>query len=151
MATTTREESRATTRDVQLLRQRRRKRIAVYSNLLSVAVEGYDQQRWHSDARAKRHCERDKGSGTAKEEVAVTQRRKAISQNKNFLQRADADNNGVINKGEIRKFLEDGHFHFKGIRVHFVMKNADLNRNGVIDGEEAKKKFLEYAEKKHYA
>ncbi|RRT33210.1 hypothetical protein B296_00058400, partial [Ensete ventricosum] len=89
MAATTGEESRATTRDVQLLRQRRRKRIVVYSNLLSVAAEGYDQQRWHSDARAKRHCERDRGSGTAKEEVAakdhkgeevaVMQWRKAIS------------------------------------------------------------------------
>ncbi|RRT58972.1 hypothetical protein B296_00039635, partial [Ensete ventricosum] len=43
----------------------------------------------HSDARAKRHCERDRGSGTAEEEVAakdrkgeevaVTQRRKAIN------------------------------------------------------------------------
>ncbi|RZR85756.1 hypothetical protein BHM03_00012791, partial [Ensete ventricosum] len=61
----------------------------VYSNLLSVAAEGCDQQRRHSDARAKRHRERDRGSGTAEEEVvakdhkgkevAVTQWRKAIS------------------------------------------------------------------------
>lgn len=72
-------------------------------------------------------------------------------QNKNFLQRADANNDGVISKGEIRKVLEDGHFHFKSIRTHFAMKNADLNGNGVIDSEEEKHKFLEYAEKKHFA
>ncbi|RZR95545.1 hypothetical protein BHM03_00024400, partial [Ensete ventricosum] len=61
----------------------------VYSNLLSVVAEGCDQQRRHSDAREKRHRERDRGSGIAEEEVAVkdrkgeevavTQRRKAIS------------------------------------------------------------------------
>ncbi|URE23724.1 hypothetical protein MUK42_33487 [Musa troglodytarum] len=69
----------------------------------------------------------------------------------NFLLVADANNNGVISRGEIRKVLEDRHFHFKRIRVHFAMKNADLNGNGVIDGEEEKKKLLEYAKKKHYA
>ncbi|RRT62229.1 hypothetical protein B296_00008541 [Ensete ventricosum] len=58
-------------RDVQLLRQRRRKRITVYSNLLSVATEGCNQQRRHSDARAKQHRERDRGSGTAEEEVVA--------------------------------------------------------------------------------
>ncbi|RWV98999.1 hypothetical protein GW17_00038124 [Ensete ventricosum] len=57
--------------------------------MLSIAVEGCDQQRRHSDAKAKRHHERDRESGTAEEEVAakdskgeevaVTQRRKAIS------------------------------------------------------------------------
>ncbi|RRT32853.1 hypothetical protein B296_00055450 [Ensete ventricosum] len=57
--------------------------------MLYVAAEGCDQQRQHSDARAKRHRERDRGSGTMKEEVAVndrkgeevavTQRRKAIA------------------------------------------------------------------------
>ncbi|RWW37985.1 hypothetical protein BHE74_00056824 [Ensete ventricosum] len=43
LAATIGEESRAAARDVRLLRQRRRKRIAVYSNLLSVAAEGCDQ------------------------------------------------------------------------------------------------------------
>ncbi|RWW42901.1 hypothetical protein BHE74_00051519 [Ensete ventricosum] len=57
--------------------------------MLSVAAEECDQQWRHSDARAKGHRERDRGSGTAEEEVtakdqkgeevAVTQRRKAIS------------------------------------------------------------------------
>ncbi|RRT33828.1 hypothetical protein B296_00055791 [Ensete ventricosum] len=48
----------------------------VYNNLLSVVAEGCDQQRRHSDARAKRHRERDRGSGIAEEEVAMTQRRR---------------------------------------------------------------------------
>ncbi|RRT50744.1 hypothetical protein B296_00029241, partial [Ensete ventricosum] len=84
-----RQPRRATARDVQLLRQRKRKRIVVYSNLLSVVAEGCDQQWQHSDARAKRHREKDRGSGIAEEEVAakdhkgeevaVTQRRKVIS------------------------------------------------------------------------
>ncbi|RRT58704.1 hypothetical protein B296_00006010, partial [Ensete ventricosum] len=78
-----------------LLRQRRRKRIDVYSNLLSVTTEGCDQQRRHSDARAKRYRERDRGSGTTEEEVAakdrkgeevaVTQRRKAINSDGCYL------------------------------------------------------------------
>ncbi|RWV77019.1 hypothetical protein BHE74_00044173 [Ensete ventricosum] len=64
-------------RNVQLLRQRRRKRIIIYSNLLSVATEGCDQQRRHSDAKAKRHHERDRGSGTAEEEVARNRGRRS--------------------------------------------------------------------------
>ncbi|RRT64934.1 hypothetical protein B296_00003053 [Ensete ventricosum] len=61
LAATIEEESRAAARDVRLLRQRRRKRIVVYSNLLFVAVEGCDQQRRHSDARAERHMREIEG------------------------------------------------------------------------------------------
>ena len=64
-----------------------------------------------------------------------------------LLERADENKDGFLSKDELRNALKASGLHFTRFRAWFAMRKCDLNKNGVIDGDNEMVKLLSYAQK----
>uniref|UniRef100_A0A1D1YDZ7 Putative calcium-binding protein CML23 n=1 Tax=Anthurium amnicola TaxID=1678845 RepID=A0A1D1YDZ7_9ARAE len=73
----------------------------------------------------------------------TTSREISMEQFKELLRRVDANNDGLISKGELREALRGLGLHFTRWRARRAMKYADSNGNGHIDGDSEIKALIQ--------
>lgn len=59
----------------------------------------------------------------------------------------DANGDGIISKSELKATLKRAGALFTNWKANWAMASADVNDNGVIDGDMELKDVIEYAQK----